>query len=863
MMRTKLFNLSLSNSLKEAKNTVRNNFRETFSWFYAVFIRQEKAAVILAFRFIRWRYKELLLCFLLAFLFAKVDKIQHFFRSFAIDIKEQEYSFFPFLGAFVSNGIVVLWLCYVFWHKPKNVKGRINKIFGNRRDMSYEIHYNLPNGLWWVAVVSTLPMLLVNVALCISLLRDYNYDVNKAGIAPTAMSEFMITHTVLVYVVATLLFLFFSALFRPRLRENISLKRLIHLFGQRLALFSLSVFISIAFFYYYGILGELLFFRLIILGGFIFIPSILLTHVWFTASKCLWKENKTAKESAKTNGKQASRKLDSYFDNFRYTSYFVSICIFIMLNHKYFTNTELFSIVAGPVPVLLFVFIFYYQFWDFILHNVTRMRRNLALVILLLLLWSGVKTEQYNLKYNGKEPSSSLNRADLDQFFLQWAKSRFLEDPVNTQPVCYLVAAEGGGSRAGAWTAAVLTELDQQTAGAFKRNCFAISSVSGGSVGSAVTLALWDNALRTKMDIDSLYRCTSQTDTTRCGRADADYIRSIFKRNYISTAIVGIFFYDFWQSVPGIHLLYSNNYSRTDRHQDEENDAVGKALKRAIGGKSSDFKTYYKNTSFLRLHYAQAERDVIPIPSIELPLLFPNTTRVEDGRRGVISPIEMGADNSNHYPGNPFTAAVDVIGIAAKENRNRSFSLSEAAGLSQLFPYVNSNVKVSDLTGRYMDGGVYENMGLTTLSEIRRALLTICYQPKTNVLDGLGLKDSVETAAFRAYLGRVSFKFIMIYNIFNHGGEDLSQDRTSIQLIDPISALLRTPFSGHTDHIYHRVKKEMGQGNVIEFPLLNKDSTTLYNQDIIMSRWLSKYEMDFILSRSEMQVKNARSKLNF
>lgn len=52
----------------------------------------------------------------------------------------------------------------------------------------------------------------------------------------------------------------------------------------------------------------------------------------------------------------------------------------------------------------------------------------------------------------------------------------------------YVVATEGGGIRAAYWTAAVLEALESRIKG-FPDNLFAISSVSGGSVGSGMWLA--------------------------------------------------------------------------------------------------------------------------------------------------------------------------------------------------------------------------------------------------------------------------------------------------------------------------------------------------------------------------------------
>jgi len=666
-----------------------------------------------------------------------------------------------------------------------------------------------------------------------------------------------------------LVFLVVGLMTKPRMRKNITLERLIQIFWRQMVLFLFSLLLFIVLLHSYHLYKES-FLRYIVLGSFVFIPSILLMHLWHAASQCLYKEAKTFQNNLHATGKRKVKKMDLYFDVFRYIFYGLSICFFAILNQKYFTNNEWFALIASPVIVLLFVFIFYYQLWDIILHNVTTIRRNTAFIIVLFSVMFLGRREHFRLKYNGETPGPSLTRTDIDTFFALWAYDRFQKDslPANSTPVFYLVAAEGGGSWSGAWTSAILTELDARSKGAFKRNCFAISSVSGGTIGSAVTLALWDNALRYGMT-DSLYKPTS-TGSQRSNRSDALYIEGVFGRNYISTAIAGIFFYDFWQSVPLINLLYTDNYSRTDRHQDEESDAVSKGLSKIIGKNDHDFERYFKYTSFLRLNYKQSERASTPQPSIDLPLFFPNTTRVEDGRRGILSPVEMGGMSSSEYEHNPFTAAVDVIGIAAQDNPYRSLSISEAAGLSQLFPYVNSNVKVSEKAGRFMDGGAYENMGLTTLYEVKQAISNICLrgceQRDTLRLQKVIQADAATARAFDDYLSRVKFKFVLIYNTDNHSHEDTIQNNSPKQWLDPLTTLLKTPFSGHTDHIYHKIKREYGNpknNDVIEFPLIDKNNSAIYHEDIVMSRWLSKYEMKYILGRSDTLVTEKYPQLMF
>ena len=840
------------------------NLKEFCTWLKDVFIRQDRDIIERSAGTFRWHLKEILLSILLALLFAKVDKVQHFFTSFSIDIKERSYSILEFLWAFCTNGIMVIWLSYVFWHKPKRVKGWISSIFGDRRDRTYDIQYRLPNGLWWVGVVSSMPALLVNTALSISLLKDYNYQPSEQE---TQVSKFVTANTVSIFVIVTVLYLLFCILFKPRLRENTALQTLKKRFLWYSGMFGLTLVVFILLFYYcIGAQSEgfslykTMLFRYAILSAFVFIMPILLTQVWYAASRCLQKEDIQA-DADKTGKKKNVKQLDWYFDALRYFSYGVSISIFLMLNQKFFTSSEGFSKIAGPVAVLLFVFIFYYQFWDFITHNVTGIRRNTAFIVLLLALFLAARKEHFQLKFNGITPATVLARTDMETFFLKWAFDRYQKDGWQPQDSAsfYLVAAEGGGSRSGAWTSSVLTELDARTHGEFRRNCFAISSVSGGTIGSAVTLSLWDNIIRDakwkETASENIYTYYSDKQE-RSYRTDARYIQRIFGRNYISTAIAGIFFYDFWQSVPLINLLYTSDYSRTDRHQDEENDAVCKALSEMLGKQQNDYKTYFKHSSFLSLYYSQSDRETVPEPVLDIPLFFPNTTRVEDGRRGILSPVLMpSGDTNNRF--NPFISAVDVIGLADKTNHYRSISLSEAAGLSQLFPFVNSNVKVSDQAGRYMDGGAYENMGLTTLYEIRKFLSSVC-SDQCNPRDPVFLKQVIQAPDstlrdFNGFLSRIKFKVVLIYNIDNHVNEETVEKNPSRQWLDPISALLKTPFSGHTDHIYHKVKKEL-KSDVIEFALIDQNNAAEYHQDIVMSRWLSKYELTQIFKRSEELV---------
>src|SRR5204862_4130908 len=78
-------------------------------------------------------------------------------------------------------------------------------------------------------------------------------------------------------------------------------------------------------------------------------------------------------------------------------------------------------------------------------------------------------------------------RVTLRQAFGAWrSQAPCLDEPCTKRPMI-LVAAQGGASRSGYWVATILGALeDAVTDFPFHRSVFAISSVSGGSLGAAV-----------------------------------------------------------------------------------------------------------------------------------------------------------------------------------------------------------------------------------------------------------------------------------------------------------------------------------------------------------------------------------------
>lgn len=275
--------------------------------------------------------------------------------------------------------------------------------------------------------------------------------------------------------------------------------------------------------------------------------------------------------------------------------------------------------------------------------------------------------------------------------FDEWLASRadLQEYEEGTYPV-FIVSAEGGGLRAAYFSAIVLAAI-QDRCPAFAQHIFAVSGVSGGSVGATVFAGL---AAQSAKNLPA-QRCEltpGPEGDAWLGKTDA-----VLKRDFLSPALAAGLYPDLVQRF----LFFP--VERFDRARALE---VGfeEAWTEATGGRefSGGFHDLWRD-----------------FPREATPALFLNTTRVETGDRMVIT---------NLYPlderFNRLTSLADV-------NWTASVPLSTAAALSARFPVVTPAGYFpigADAEGhpvekqRYVDGGYFENSGAATLYDILAAL---------------------------------------------------------------------------------------------------------------------------------------------
>ncbi|MBL7808337.1 MAG: hypothetical protein JNN28_10995, partial [Saprospiraceae bacterium] len=609
----KQFILETLVQFKNLPTRIWRNLEETGEWLQNLLTGDDDTRDRLK-EYFQWHGKEIFFCFLLAFLIAGVDKVQQFFDAFAQEIIQGGSSFDHFSLAFVGNGVVIFWLCYVFWHKPKRTTLLVG-LFGKKRADNYRAYYQRKGNVWRVSATASIPLLLAGAGLAQSILKNESYRTPKEFVPKLAIA--INAHPFITLMAVMLLFLILSLILAPRIRSNASLSNRHQTLWRNLFFMSLSILVLTWLFYHYQYQKGHVIYKGSALLLLVFWPPIMLTFLLNSFSDCLVKSSEILAEK-QIEGAQTARRFNRVYDALMWSSYLFSGTALVLINIASVTTSAWFSMLVFPIAMLIFIAIVYYQAIDWLSYNMSRLRFSLLLGAMLGLMWFGPQ-KHYELKFKAPQQSQAVKRISLEDYFLAWLRDRVERGAIMRSDTIYLVSSEGGGSRSGAWTSAILTGLDQRLNGMFQERCLAISTVSGGSIGAATTLSLWDNAKILNIPPASLYG----DDSTR-----TRYIHTIFKRNYISSALAGLFFYDGFQQNILFSWLYPNSLSRTDRQQLEENDAMNRAFKAVFGVDKPLNSDYFLKSDFVGRYYVgQTET-----PRVDMPLFFPNTCRVEEGR---------------------------------------------------------------------------------------------------------------------------------------------------------------------------------------------------------------------------------------
>ena len=334
----------------------------------------------------------------------------------------------------------------------------------------------------------------------------------------------------------------------------------------------------------------------------------------------------------------------------------------------------------------------------------------------------------------------AFSRPTLDEQFKGWVNALPEHGKKRSPRPIYLVAAEGGGIRAAYWTSSVLAKLHELHP-EFSRHLFAISGVSGGSLGALVYGALLIEAHdQSKVNPGATtLSCSPSEDrsssTSNVPKGFVRCARAVLSEDYLSPALAAMLFPDLVQRFLWFPI------SSWDR---------AKALEHAW---EEGWRRHFSNSRFGEAFSElwTNERRYIA------PSMFLNGTWVEAGSRVITSNVYI--DTRIFSDARDFFSESSVsIPVSTAALNSARFTYISPAGLLQSAVYPeskhsnapdskpdgdlvsNPNVNpegyadgVPEHWGHLVDGGYLENSGTLTASEILAFISKIARRAKLSL----------------------------------------------------------------------------------------------------------------------------------
>ena len=325
----------------------------------------------------------------------------------------------------------------------------------------------------------------------------------------------------------------------------------------------------------------------------------------------------------------------------------------------------------------------------------TRSRLSGIPILGLLVLWAialaaiGINDDhQIRLAYEaGGSERLRIPRMTAGTAFAEWYRTRPNKQTYHDKNLrfpIYVVAAQGGGIYAAYHAAMFLAGL-QDDCPSFRKHLFAISAVSGGSVGAAFFNAL----LKGEPAQDA--PCSADMPPTLSDRTER-----ALKADLLAPLVAGLLVPDFVQRF----VPYA--FPQLDR---------ARALERAFEA------TWERSQPRGGSNPLAARLAELWQAAGDEPALLMGTTEVTSGRLRVLAPFDL--------PSKDFK-------LFGREQGYDQLSLSTAAVLSARFPWITPSAwfperrmrdgKPHDDKIRLVDGGIFENSGVAIALELIRAL---------------------------------------------------------------------------------------------------------------------------------------------
>lgn len=379
---------------------------------------------------------------------------------------------------------------------------------------------------------------------------------------------------------------------------------------------------------------------------------------------------------------------------------------------------------------------------------------------------------------------TDYDRLKLEEYFQKWYDEKNTDGNNNKKDsvfTVYLVSGQGGGSRAGAWFLMNMLYMDAKNE-SFYDHVFSISTVSGSSSGANMYYAMHQLGGVVNPNRQQYDENTKKTDSISYNKIK-NFTKNIYNRNYLNSGIFGLILNDF--SIAAVTNRFFNE--RKDRNytlQKEELKAFEESYFRLFptgihGEKNRSKKQSIINDSLSKVktirNYFEGDFLSIYKNNFSNPLFFLNATIIDDGTKGIFSPVKMG-----------FSMFRDLYGDYRTCNASDNYALPMVACVnqSQAFPMMNAYSYLHG-SGRLGDGGMYENSGTETTLEIYKTLRKYC--DEKNI--------------------KVEFVLLNLMNSKINGRQN--NDFSKASYLNTLSAMANNPFFGHEFIAYEKLKSEI------------------------------------------------------
>lgn len=344
----------------------------------------------------------------------------------------------------------------------------------------------------------------------------------------------------------------------------------------------------------------------------------------------------------------------------------------------------------GTAAIILFAASSWIAFGSILVYFGSRYRVPVITMLILLVIAFSAFNDNHFIRFSNGQLAK---RDSLQKSFTVWLDAVPKE---RGKTPYFIVAAEGGGIRAAYTTGLFLSQLQDKNSD-FAKHLYAISGVSGGSLGGAAFAAMVHEWHSQNSQSDAALKCryngVEAASFTACSKA-------LFSKDFLSAAAAYMLYPDLVQRVLPFPI---SSFDRSLGLEKSWELAWSKVFPSSENLFANGFLGLWKNLK------NGDEKGV--------PKLFLNATWVEQGKRVIASSVRVDTTT--------FPDSVDLLALL-----QRDMPLSTAVHNSARFTYVSPAGRLylpdSNTTwGHLVDGGYFENSGASTAANILKESVAI------------------------------------------------------------------------------------------------------------------------------------------